>query len=185
MWATFPTKAQKQLYMKFVCTFSLDFPIPASQANPYQYFTNLFGLLDSVNPRKTCSKRHGRLFLWSKLPTYFDDVTTIENNRKVRVNIDVTLVAIFRILENIWFKTYFDQLGNTFFCFFKKFLSYTMICDYIIVVNCHTYLVCNGIIIHFTKMYVKLAIFPQFLDIIFTELCLMVGLNILFKNNRK
>ena len=31
------------------------------------------------------------------LPTYFDVVTTIENNRQVRVNIDVTLVAIFRI----------------------------------------------------------------------------------------
>ena len=26
-----------------------------------------------------------------------DDVTTIENNRQVRVNIDATLVAIFRI----------------------------------------------------------------------------------------
>ena len=32
MWATFPTKSQKQLYMKFGCKFFLDFPIPASQA---------------------------------------------------------------------------------------------------------------------------------------------------------
>ena len=30
------------------------------------------------------------LLLWPKLPTYFDDVTTIENNRQVRVNIDAT-----------------------------------------------------------------------------------------------
>ena len=97
MWATSPTKAQKQLNMKFVCKFFLDFPIPASQANLYRYFMNLFGLLDSVNPSKTCSKLHGRLFLRSKLPTYFDDVMTIENNRQLRVNIDVTLVAILRI----------------------------------------------------------------------------------------
>ena len=33
-----------------------------------------------------------------KLPTYFDDVTTIENNRQVHVNIDATLVAILRIV---------------------------------------------------------------------------------------
>ena len=32
MWATFATKAQEQLYMKFLCKISLDFPIPASQA---------------------------------------------------------------------------------------------------------------------------------------------------------
>ena len=31
----FSSKSQKQLYMKFVCKFFLDFPIPASQANPY------------------------------------------------------------------------------------------------------------------------------------------------------
>ena len=35
--------------------------------------------------------------MWQKLPTYFDDVTTIENNRQVRVNVDATLDAIFRI----------------------------------------------------------------------------------------
>ena len=34
MWATFAIKAQIQLYMKFVCKFFLDFPIPTSQANP-------------------------------------------------------------------------------------------------------------------------------------------------------
>ena len=39
------------------------------------------------------------LLLRSKLPTYFNDVTTIENNRQVRVNIDATLVAIFRIKQ--------------------------------------------------------------------------------------
>ena len=33
------------------------------------------------------------------LPTYFDDVTTIENNRQVRVNIDARLVAKFRIVN--------------------------------------------------------------------------------------
>ena len=30
MWATFATKVQKQLYMKFVCKFFFDFPIPTS-----------------------------------------------------------------------------------------------------------------------------------------------------------
>ena len=54
-------------------------------------------MLESVNLRKTCSKLHVRLLLWPKLPTYFDDVTIIENNRQVLVNIDATLVAIFRI----------------------------------------------------------------------------------------
>ena len=29
-------KAQKQLYIQFVCKFFLDFPIPASQVNPYR-----------------------------------------------------------------------------------------------------------------------------------------------------
>ena len=33
--------------------------------------------------------------------TYFGDVTTIENNREVRVNIDATLVAMFRIAPSI------------------------------------------------------------------------------------
>ena len=32
---------------------------------------------------------------------YFSDVTTIENNRQVCVNIDVTLVAMFRIAPSI------------------------------------------------------------------------------------
>ena len=32
---------------------------------------------------------------------YFGDVTTIENNRHVRVNIDATLVAMFRIATSI------------------------------------------------------------------------------------
>ena len=32
---------------------------------------------------------------------YFGDVTTIENNRQVRVNIDATLVAMFRIAPSI------------------------------------------------------------------------------------
>ena len=35
------------------------------------------------------------------LPTYFDDVTTIENNRQVRVKIDAMLVAILRIGSQI------------------------------------------------------------------------------------
>ena len=61
-------------------------------------FARLAGFRKSEeNLLKTSCQVHGRLFLWSKLPTYFDDVTTIENNRQVRVNIDVTLVAIFRI----------------------------------------------------------------------------------------
>ena len=34
----------------------------------------------------------------TKVAHIFDDVTTIENNRQVRMNVDVTLVAIFRIL---------------------------------------------------------------------------------------
>ena len=58
---------------------------------------NWLGLLDSVYPNKTCSKLHVRLLLSPKLPTYFDDITTIQNNRQVRVNIDATLVAILRI----------------------------------------------------------------------------------------
>ena len=36
------------------------------------------------------------------MAAYFDDVTTIENNRQVRVNIAAMLVAIFRI-------AYFEQ----------------------------------------------------------------------------
>ena len=57
-------------------------------------------LAGSVNLRKTCSKLHVRFLLWPKFPTYFDDVTTIENNRQVSLNIDATfiyIVAIFHI----------------------------------------------------------------------------------------
>ena len=35
----------------------------------------------------------------TKVGTYFDDVTTIENSRQVHVSIDATLVAIFRIVR--------------------------------------------------------------------------------------
>ena len=51
--------------------------------------------MEYVNLRENLHKTSSKLLL--QLPTYFDDVTTIENNRQVRVNIDVTLVAIFRI----------------------------------------------------------------------------------------
>ena len=78
MWATFATKRQKKLYMKFVCKVFLDFPIPSDQANLYRLFTNWLSLLEPVNLKKTCSKLHVKWLLWSKLPTYFDDVTTIE-----------------------------------------------------------------------------------------------------------
>ena len=40
-----------------------------------------------------------KLLLWPKLLTYFDDVTPIENNRQVGVNIDATLVAMFHIIS--------------------------------------------------------------------------------------
>ena len=83
MWAAFATKAQKQFYMKFVWQFFLDLPIPVSQANPYRKFTNWLGLLESVNLKKTCSKLHVWFLFWPKLPIYFDDVTTIENNWQV------------------------------------------------------------------------------------------------------
>ena len=53
--------------------------------------------MESINLRKTCSKLHVSLLLLPKLPTYFDDVTTIENNWQVCVNVDATLLAIFRI----------------------------------------------------------------------------------------
>ena len=36
MWATFVTKGQKKLYMKFMCKVFLDFPIPTSQTNLYR-----------------------------------------------------------------------------------------------------------------------------------------------------
>ena len=107
MWATFATKAQKHLYIKFVCKFVLDFPIPASQANPYLKFMNWLRLQESINLRKTCSILHVRLLdlvLWQQLPTYFDNFTTIENNWQVHVKIDMTLLAIFHIVyERIWF----------------------------------------------------------------------------------
>ena len=95
--------------MKFVCKFFLDFPIQASQGYPYHEFMNWLVVLESVNLRKNCSKLHERLLLRPKLPTYFDDVTTIENNRQVRVNVDVTLVAIFRIARNCRFKVNFNK----------------------------------------------------------------------------
>ena len=87
-----------------MCRFFLDFPFPACQAHPYRKFTNLLGLLESVNLRKTCSKLLVKLLLWPKLPTCFDDVTTIENNRQVHVKIDSTLVAIFCIESSRYHK---------------------------------------------------------------------------------
>ena len=71
-------KDRKKLYMKFVCKAFLDFPIPTSQTYLFREFKNLLSLLESVNLGKTCSKLHVRLLLRSKLPTYFDDVATIE-----------------------------------------------------------------------------------------------------------
>ena len=50
--------------------------------------------------------------------TYFDDVTTIENNGQVHVNIDATLVAIFRIIRvNL-------NYGNMLFLLLNNFLLY-------------------------------------------------------------
>ena len=69
----------------------------SDSSKPIQSVSLLY-LLESVNLRKTCSKLHVRLLLWSKLPIYFDDVRTMENNRQVRVNIDATLVTIFCII---------------------------------------------------------------------------------------
>ena len=69
-----------------------------SQAKPIRIFNFPIGpALESVNLRKTYSKLHVRLLLWPKLPTYFGDVTTIENNWQVCVNIDAMSVVIFRI----------------------------------------------------------------------------------------
>ena len=65
--------------------------------NPCQSVSLIYGQAWLTGIGKSCSKLHIRLLLWPKLPTYFDDVTTIENNQQVRVNVDVTLVAIFRI----------------------------------------------------------------------------------------
>ena len=53
MWATwlFVTKAQKQLDMKIVHKFFFDFPIPASEANPYSLiYVNLRIGLTCWNP---------------------------------------------------------------------------------------------------------------------------------------
>ena len=36
---------------------------------------------------------------WQLLPTFCDDVTTIESNRQVRVNVGATLVAILHIIK--------------------------------------------------------------------------------------
>ena len=49
------------------------------------------------NYKSTIHKGWNSFHKWSKLPTYFDDITTIENNPQVRMNIDATLVAIFCI----------------------------------------------------------------------------------------
>ena len=104
MWASFATKAQKQFYMKFVCKFVFDFRF--QKANPISIYNLRIGLLESVNHRKTCSKIHVSLLLWPKLPTYFDDVTTIENNRQVWVNVDARLVAIFCIMKALKISSY-------------------------------------------------------------------------------
>ena len=48
-----------------------------------------------------------KVALWSKLLTYFDDVTAMENNRQVRVNIDSTLIAIFHISSLIFIFSFF------------------------------------------------------------------------------
>ena len=44
MWTTFATKAQKRLYMEFVCKFFLDVPIPASHKN-YENWYSMFPTL--------------------------------------------------------------------------------------------------------------------------------------------
>ena len=95
MWATFATKAQKQLNMKFVCKFFLDFPIPASQCVSSIYeLAWLAGIRKSgENLLKTSCKAAPV----PKVAHIFYDVMTIENNRQVRLNIDATLVAIFHV----------------------------------------------------------------------------------------
>ena len=66
--------------MKFVCKFFLDFPIAAIQINLY-WLVYEFAWFAGIHKSED-----------------FDDVTTIENNRQVRMNIDAMLAAIFRIV---------------------------------------------------------------------------------------
>ena len=94
MWATFATKAQQQHCMEFEHKFFFTF---SDSSKPSQSVSLIYELAWLAGIGKSCSKLHIRLLLWPKLPTYFDDVMTMENNQQVRVNIDATLVAIFRI----------------------------------------------------------------------------------------
>ena len=64
-----------------------------------------FALVTYLDVGNFCDKRTEKIYMKfvCKLPTYFDDVTTIEmtshNRKQVRVNIDAMLVAIFRIQQ--------------------------------------------------------------------------------------
>ena len=97
---TYSIKTQKQLYMKFVCMFFLDFPIPISQAKPISIVNLRIGV--------ACWNRQ----IEGKLAQNFSEVAPVTNvahifwwrqhNRKQSASaheccINATLAAIFRI----------------------------------------------------------------------------------------
>ena len=76
----------------------LRFSYSSKPSQSVSYIYELAWFAGICKSEKNLLKIHVRLLLRSKLLTYFDDVTTIESNRKVRVNVDAKLVAIFRIV---------------------------------------------------------------------------------------
>ena len=60
------------------------------------------------------------------MPSYFEDVTKIENNWQMRVNIDATFVAIFRIAAKVKQQFYKSNLPS------ENFIHYFAVCQLIL-----------------------------------------------------
>ena len=110
----FCEKAQKQRNMKFMRTFFLDFPIPANQANPNWLIYKMARLAEirksDENLLKSCKVAPVTKVQITNV--YFGDVTTIENNRQVRVTIDATLApSILEISAHGYPMTQLSPLG--------------------------------------------------------------------------
>ena len=101
MWATFAIKAQKQLYK------------PSQSVSLIYELAWLDGILKYEENLLKTSCKAAPVTKVAQC-TYFDDVTTIENNQQVRVNIDATLVVIFRIKWGPYSPTFLQLLHNLF-----------------------------------------------------------------------
>ena len=90
-------EALHEVFVQVFLRFSDSSKSSQSENVSWLYCTYRLDLLESENLRKLAQKLHVKLLLSQKLPTYYDEVTTIKNNQQVRVNVRTEVFATFCI----------------------------------------------------------------------------------------